>query len=232
MAGKKEAVRDMFNGIAGRYDFLNHFLSAGIDKSWRNKLVKKAASGKHEYILDVATGTGDLAIVLSKLPVKKIIGLDIAVNMLEIAKGKVKELKKDQLIEFIAGDSENLPFDDNSFDLVTVAFGVRNFEDLDKGLGEMLRVLKPGGRALILEFSTVTAFPLKHLYKFYSKYILPLMGRIISGHKEAYTYLPESVAAFPWGTGFLKHLDSVGYIKTSQFRLSGGIATLYEGVKK
>ena len=232
MAGKKEVVRDMFNGIAGRYDFLNHFLSAGIDKIWRRKLVRLAAAGNHQEILDVATGTGDLAIALSGLQVKKITGLDIAVNMLDIAKVKVKEKKLDYLIEFIPGDSENLPFDTNTFDLVTVAFGVRNFEDLDKGLSEMLRVLKPGGRVLILEFSKVTAFPLKQLYLFYSKYILPLMGKMISGHKDAYTYLPESVAAFPWGTAFTGHLDRVGYIQTAQQRLSGGIATIYSGVKK
>ncbi len=232
MAGKKEKVRDMFNGIAGRYDFLNHFLSAGIDKVWRRKLVRMAEESSPEFILDVATGTGDLAIALARIKPLRITGLDIAVNMLEIAAKKVKNLNLDPIINFVPGDSEQLPFEDNSFDLVTVAFGVRNFEDLDKGLSEMLRVLSPGGKVLILEFSTVTSFPLNYLYKFYSRFVLPILGRLISGHKSAYTYLPESVKAFPWGKSFLEHLGKVGFIKSSQLRLSGGIATIYSGIKK
>lgn len=225
--GKKLKVEAMFNDIAPRYDFLNHFLSLGIDIQWRKKVRKLLASYKPKKILDVATGTGDLAIELSKLHPEKIIGLDIAANMLDIGKEKVKTKKLDRVIEMQLGDSENLPFQDHYFDAVTVAFGVRNFENLQKGLKEMHRVLKPGGVAAILEFSKPKAFPVKQVYNFYFKYILPGFGQLVSKSKDAYTYLPESVSSFPEDKDFLDELLHAGFTKNTQKRLTMGIATIY-----
>ena len=221
----------MFNDIAPRYDFLNHFLSMGIDIRWRKKVRRLIAPTQPKYILDVATGTGDLAIELAKLKPEKITGIDIAANMLEIGKEKLKTRKLDQMIELLLGDSEDIPFDDNSFDAVTVAFGVRNFEDLQKGLREMHRVLKPGGMVAILEFSKPKAFPFRQIYNFYFKYILPGLGQAVSKNKEAYTYLPESVSAFPEDKAFIKELAKAGYADAAQKRLTMGIATLYTAVK-
>ena len=229
--GKKEQVRVMFDNIAYKYDFLNHFLSAGIDIGWRKKLVKMINKHQPQHTLDVATGTADLAIALAKKTKTPIIGIDISNGMLDIGREKLKKLNLDQQIVLQQADSENLPFNDNVFDAVMVAFGVRNFENLDKGLAEMNRVLKPGGMLAVLEFSRPRKFPVKQLYNFYFRFILPFLGRLISKDKGAYTYLPESVGKFPDGQDFINHLTSCGYHKNSERRLSFGIATIYTGFK-
>lgn len=225
--GKKELVRGMFNDIAPKYDLLNHLLSADIDKIWRKKLRKLLLSDHPTVILDVASGTADLAIELAKLPVKKIIGIDIAADMLEIGRAKVKKKGLDKVIHLQVGDSEAIAFEDGFFDAVTVAFGVRNYEDLPKGLKEMQRVLKPGGKVAVLEFSKPSGFPMKGLYRFYFNYVLPVIGKLVSRHSSAYTYLPKSVAAFPEGGEFMKELLCAGFKNPHQKRLTFGIATLY-----
>ena len=224
---KKEIVREMFDDISGRYDFLNHFLSFGIDRGWRRKLVGILAARKPSVVLDVATGTGDLAMAIATLNPQNITGIDISEKMLEVGRGKIAETGLGNLITLIRADAEMIPFPDNSFDAVTVAFGVRNYENLELGLLEMLRVLKPGGVMLILEFSQPTAFPMKQLYRIYSRLVIPVMGRAISGNSKAYTYLPESVAAFPSGKNFLDILLKLGLKNTEQIRLSMGIASIY-----
>ena len=224
---EKETVRTMFNDIAYRYDFLNHFLSAGIDIIWRKKVRRILAKRNPKSILDVATGTGDLAIELSTIKPEKIYGVDIAVEMLEIGKDKIAKKSLSEIITLEEGDAENLRFDDNTFDAATVAFGVRNFETLQKGLKEIRRVLKPGGTFIVLEFSKPKTFPTKQLYNFYFKYILPLMGKIVSKSSSAYTYLPESVQGFAEDDIFLKELEKAGYSNPSQKRLTMGIATIY-----
>jgi len=224
-------VRSMFDGIAPHYDFLNHFLSAGIDKCWRRKLIAMALRHHPKHILDVATGTGDLAIAALKLTPDQIVGIDISEAMLEIGKQKLFHKKLNQTIQLQSGDSEDIPFPDHSFDLVMVAFGVRNFENLQKGLLEMQRVLKSGGHVMILEFSKPQTFPVKQLYHFYFTRILPFLGRIISKHHNAYTYLPRTVIAFPQGKEFINILSGCGFNKISQRRLTFGIATIYEGEK-
>ena len=224
---KKEIVREMFDDISGRYDFLNHFLSFGIDRGWRRKLVGILAARKPSVVLDVATGTGDLAMAIATLNPQNITGIDISEKMLEVGRGKIAETGLGNLITLIRADAEMIPFPDNSFDAVTVAFGVRNYENLELGLLEMLRVLKPGGVMLILEFSQPTAFPMKQLYRIYSRFVIPVMGRAISGNSKAYTYLPESVAAFPSGKNFLDILLKLGLKNTEQIRLSMGIASIY-----
>ncbi len=229
--GKKEQVRTMFNDIAGKYDFLNHFLSAGIDKSWRRKVRKLLAPKKPEVILDVATGTGDLAIELAKLNPKTIVGIDIAADMLEVGKQKLKKKGLDNIIAMEQGDSEKIHFPDNRFDAVTVAFGVRNYENLHKGLKEMCRVLKPGGTVAILEFSKPHGFPVKNLYNFYFKNILPFIGKVVSKNSSAYTYLPQSVSQFPEDKDFLNAMVRAGFKNPQQNRLTFGIATLYSGTK-
>ena len=229
--GKKEQVRTMFNDIAHRYDFLNHFLSAGIDIQWRKTVRKTLAPKSPKTILDVATGTGDLAIELSKLNPEKIVGVDIATDMLDIGIVKLKKKNLDSLITFVPGDSENLKFDDNAFDAVTVSFGVRNYENLQKGLQEMCRVMRPGGTVAVLEFSKPKSFPFKQIYNSYFKYILPGFGRMISKHKEAYTYLPDSVSQFAEGEKFLDEMRKAGYKDPAQKRLTLGIATLYTATK-
>lgn len=228
---KKEQVADMFNDIAGKYDFLNHFLSMGIDKGWRKKAIAAISEVSPQYILDVATGTGDLAIAAAKLNPKKITGVDIAVQMLDVGRTKLKDRHLDQLITLQTGDSENLPFADNSFDAITCAFGVRNFEHLEAGLKEMQRVLRPGGRIAILEFSHPRKFPVKQGYRFYFKYILPVLGRIVSKHSRAYTYLPESVMAFPEGEKFVSILMLCGFKNAYARPLTFGICTLYTAGK-
>jgi len=230
--GKKVRVEAMFNDIAPRYDFLNHFLSLGIDIRWRKKVRRLIAPIQPKQILDVATGTGDLAIELTRLNPQKITGVDIAANMLEIGKEKVAAKKLSGIIELLLGDSEDLPFENNSFDAVTVAFGVRNFEHLQKGLGEMYRVMRPGGMVAILEFSKPKVFPFRQIYNFYFKYILLGLGRMVSKNEEAYTYLPESVSAFPEDQAFINELEKAGYSETKQKRLTMGIATLYTATKK
>ena len=199
---KKDQVAEMFNNIAGRYDFLNHFLSMGIDKGWRKKAIKEAGTVSPKKILDVATGTADLAIAAAKLNPEHITGIDIADQMLEVGRKKIAEQDLSGKITLHTGDSESIKFTTGEFDVVTCAYGVRNFEHLEAGLKEMWRVLRPGGKVVILEFSHPTLFPVKQLFAIYFKYILPLMGRLVSKHSRAYTYLPESVMAFPQGNDF------------------------------
>lgn len=229
--GKKQEVRTMFNSIAHRYDFLNHFLSAGIDYSWRRKAIKMLGQNNPGTILDVATGTGDLAIAALKINPEKVIGIDIAEDMVEIGKAKIIA-KKIKNIKLQVGDSEDIQFKDHTFDAAMVAFGVRNFEDLNKGLKEMQRVIKVGGEILVLEFSKPEKFPVKQLYAFYFRFILPLLGRMISGDSKAYTYLPESVGAFPHGKEFLSELEKAGFKEVKQKILTFGIASIYTGKKK
>lgn len=221
----------MFNDIAHRYDFLNHFLSAGIDIHWRKKVRKHLAPYRPKRILDVATGTGDLAIELSKLDPEQVVGVDIADEMLAFGRKKALSKKLDGVIEFRNGDSENLQFPSDTFDAVTVAFGVRNYETLQSGLREMARVMKPGGQVAILEFSKPKEFPFKQVYNFYFRSILPFFGRMVSRHSDAYTYLPESVQEFAEDEAFLEEMRKAGYKDTRQRRLTFGIATLYTGTK-
>lgn len=228
-AGKKQQVEQMFDQISARYDFMNHFLSLGIDKLWRKKAIALASSVKPERLLDVATGTGDFAIQALQTGAKEIIGVDISEGMLKVGMEKVKPY--DGKIQLMRGDSENLQFADNSFDAIIVAFGVRNFENLQKGLKEMYRVLRPGGIVVVLEFSKPRVFPVKQFYGFYFRYILPFWGRLLAKHQTAYTYLPESVQAFPEGEAFLAELNRAGYNHTTCKTLSFGISSIYSGKK-
>jgi len=228
---QKEQIRRMFNSIAHRYDFLNHFLSLGIDRRWRKRLVKLAEPAKPELILDVATGTADLAIELAKLKPRKITGVDISERMLEFGQEKLNKLKLDEIIFLKHTDAEKLPFSDRSFDLVTVAFGVRNFENLQKGLKEINRVLRKGGNIAVLEFSMPRHFPVKQLYKFYFRFLLPRLGRWISRDPGAYSYLPESVETFPHGKAFAKELEKAGFAKVIIRPLTFGIASIYMAEK-
>lgn len=228
---KKEQVADMFNNIAGKYDFLNHFLSMGIDKGWRKKAIASIEGIAPKRILDVATGTGDLALAASKLNPDKIIGIDIAGQMLDVGNKKIKAQMLDGMITLQLGDSEALPFEDNSFDAITCAYGVRNFEHLEAGLKEMCRVLRPGGKLAILEFSNPQKFPVKQLYKFYFRYILPTLGKLVSKHSRAYTYLPESVMAFPEGKVFCNTLGICGFKEANARPLTFGITTLYTATR-
>ncbi|MCR9289764.1 MAG: bifunctional demethylmenaquinone methyltransferase/2-methoxy-6-polyprenyl-1,4-benzoquinol methylase UbiE [Bacteroidetes bacterium] len=229
---KKGQVTKMFDNIAPYYDFLNRFLSLGIDTIWRKKAISKLKTKNPKIVLDVATGTADLAIEISKqLKVDKIVGLDIANEMLEVGRKKLKRKGLDQLIELQLGDSENLPFEDNTFDAATVAFGVRNFENLEKGLNEIYRVLKKGGQIVVLEFSRPTIFPFKQLFNFYFKNILPLIGRFTSKDPKAYSYLYESVQVFPDGENFLSVLKQTGFSNTKSQALTLGICTIYTGIK-
>jgi demethylmenaquinone methyltransferase/2-methoxy-6-polyprenyl-1,4-benzoquinol methylase len=222
--GRKQQVQVMFNDIAGRYDLLNHLLSMGIDRGWRKKLVKLMSEDHPCRILDLATGTADLAIAASKLNPDNITGTDIAEEMLAIGKEKVKKLGLEKTITLMKADSENLPFGDAEFDAAMVAFGVRNYENLS-------RVLKPGSKAFILEFSKPGKFPVKQLFGFYSRFILPAIGRVVSRHSSAYTYLPESVAAFPQEQDFLKIMLKSGFSHAEFISLSFGITNLYIGKK-
>ena len=228
---KKEEVAEMFNNISKRYDFLNHFLSLGIDKIWRRKAVKELREIQPKRILDIATGTGDFALATLKVMPEEVIGMDISEGMLDVGKVKMRKKKVDHIVSMQLGDSENLPFEENYFDAVTVGFGVRNFEDLEKGLSEMLRVIRPNGKAIILEFSKPKNFPIKQVFGFYSKYFIPFFGKNISKDEKAYAYLPESVQAFPEGEEFKSILKKVGYTKVQSKLVSGGIATIYIGRK-
>lgn len=229
--GKKQQVAEMFNSIAPKYDFLNHWLSFGIDKLWRKKAIKLLKPLKPSVILDVATGTGDFALEAMKLSPEKIIGMDISEGMMKIASRKIADLHLDKTISFEVGDSEEMRFDSESMDAITVGFGVRNFEHLEKGLSEFHRVLRKGGVACILEFSKPKKFPIKQLYRFYSYYVLPIWGRLISKDQRAYTYLPESVSVFPDGDEFISILKNVGFDSVKEYRLTFGIATIYFAVK-
>lgn len=224
---KKQQVEQMFDNIAHRYDFLNHFLSLGIDKLWRKKAIRILSVYRPEKILDVATGTGDFAIAAAKLKTQKIVGFDLSEQMLNVGREKVKRLGLADVIEFRKGDSEDMPFASGEFDAITVAFGVRNFENLEKGLQEFYRVIKDQGAVIILEFSKPKYFPMKQLYLFYFFRILPLIGKMVSKDQSAYSYLPESVMAFPDDQRFLDILQRVGFSKARQKRLTFGIATIY-----
>ena len=228
---KKEKVQEMFNGIAPKYDLLNHLLSMGIDKSWRRKAMRELEGGRRRTVLDIACGTGDFSIEALRHGVERVVGADISENMLAVAREKAREKGLEDRLEFRYGDSENLDFEDGTFDAVTVAFGVRNFEHLERGLAEMCRVLRPGGKVVVLEFSTPERFPMKQLYRFYFKQILPRVGGLVSGDRKAYEYLPASVFAFPQGDRFLQIMRSCGYKNVAQRRLTFGIASLYTGEK-
>lgn len=229
---KKEQVANMFDNISKTYDFLNHFLSLGIDIIWRKQAINELINDKPQIILDVATGTGDFAFeALEKLKPEKIIGVDISQGMLNIADEKILKRGKSDVFEVKLGDSEKLLFDDDYFDAVTVAYGVRNFENIEKGIADMLRVLKPNGKAVILEFSKPKAFPIKQLYNFYFHYVTPTVGKVFSKDASAYSYLPESVAAFPDGEKFTALMDKVGYKNTKCKPLAFGICSIYTGTK-
>ena len=228
---KKEQVAKMFDNISHKYDFLNHFLSVGIDIYWRRRAIKLLKASQPKLMLDIATGTGDFAIEALKLNPDKIIGVDISAGMLKYGKEKIIKLGLEHKIELMLGDSEKLQFDDNTFDAITVSFGVRNFENLEKGLTDMFRVLKPGGKAVVLEFSKPKSFPMKQLYNFYFKNILPILGKIFSKDNTAYTYLPESVNAFPDGEDFLKVFEKSGFKSTKCIPLTFGISSIYIGEK-
>lgn len=230
--GKKEQVAQMFDAIATNYDGLNRVISFGIDVSWRKKVLQLVANTKPETILDIATGTGDLAILMTKTDAKEIIGLDISAGMLEIGKQKIIEKKLDHKITMVLGDSENIPYPDNYFDAITVAFGVRNFENLEKGLAEILRVLKPNGIFVILETSVPTRFPYKQGYAFYTRFILPLIGKLFSKDKVAYKYLSDSANIFPFGEALNNILRKIGFIDVKHLPQTFGVATIYHASKK
>ena len=228
---KKEQVEEMFDNISNRYDLLNHLLSANIDKIWRRNAIKRLTHFHPKTILDIATGTGDFAIAATKIKGTKITGIDISEGMLEVGRKKIARKKLTNFIELQKADSENLPFESNLFDAAIVGFGVRNFENLEKGLAEILRVLKPGGVFYILEFSKPEKTPFKQFYKFYFTRILPLVGRMVSKDANAYTYLPESVNEFPAGEKFLTILADVGFTENRCFPQTFGIASIYEARK-
>jgi demethylmenaquinone methyltransferase / 2-methoxy-6-polyprenyl-1,4-benzoquinol methylase len=228
---KKAQVADMFNNIAGRYDFLNHFLSMGIDKGWRKKAIAEVAAMQPKAILDVATGTADMAIAAAALQPQKITGIDIADQMLEVGRKKIKAQNLQQVITLQTGDSESMPFETGAYDVVMCAYGVRNFEHLEAGLTEMCRVMRAGGKVVILEFSHPSGFPVKQLYQFYFRYILPTLGKMVSKHSRAYTYLPESVMAFPEGGKFCAILNRCGFKNATARPLTFGITTLYTAFK-
>jgi demethylmenaquinone methyltransferase/2-methoxy-6-polyprenyl-1,4-benzoquinol methylase len=230
---KKGQVAEMFDGIAGRYDFLNHFLSMGIDRGWRKKAIREVAGIQPKAILDIATGTGDMAIAaIRAVPAAQISGVDISMGMLEVGRKKIAALNLADRIRLSEGDSEALPFPESSFDAVMCAYGVRNFEHLEAGLREMQRVLRPGGKVVILEFSQPKTFPVAQVYRFYFRYILPAIGRMVSKHSRAYTYLPESVAAFPEGEAFCGMLGRCGFSAPKARPLTFGITTLYTAIKQ
>ena len=225
--GKKEQVAKMFDTISNEYDGLNRVISFGIDIKWRKKVVKIIKATNPKTVLDIATGTGDLAINLTQTKASKITGLDISKGMLEVGRKKIEKLQLTNIIEMVLGDSEKIPFEENSFDAITVAFGVRNFEDLEKGLSEIYRVLKVGGTFVVLETSVPTKTPYKQGYNFYSKNILPLIGKIFSKDKSAYKYLSDSAAAFPYGKAFNNILQKIGFIAIENKPQTFGVASIY-----
>ena len=229
---KKRQVEEMFDNISDRYDLLNHLLSVNIDKLWRRRAIKKLNHFHPKSILDIATGTGDFAIAATKIVGVKITGIDISEGMLKVGRSKIRKKGLTDCIELQKADSENLPFENNQFDAAIVGFGVRNFENLQKGLSEILRVLKPGGVFYVLEFSKPQKTPFKQFYNFYFTRILPLVGRMVSKDARAYTYLPESVNEFPDGERFLTILAEVGFVKNRSFLQTFGIATIYEAQKQ
>ncbi len=228
---KKQQVEQMFDNISTHYDGLNRVISFGIDQSWRKKVIKMVSSTKPVKVMDVATGTGDLAIAIAKTEAKDIIGIDISNGMLDVGRRKIKSQNLSSKIKMVQADSENLPYENNTFDAITVAFGVRNFENLDKGLKEICRVLKPGGIFVVLETSNPTKFPYKQGYNFYNKFILPLIGKLFSKDKSAYTYLSESASVFPFGEAFNNILRKNGFINVEDFPQTFGVATIYKASK-
>lgn len=229
--GKKEQVTQMFDTISSNYDGLNRVISLGIDVKWRKKVVKIVAKNNPKQILDIATGTGDLALMMANLKPDKIIGLDISPGMLAVGKQKIAKAKLADKIEMIVGDSEKMPFKDHTFDAITVSFGVRNFANLDKGLQEIARVLKPTGVLVILETSNPTKFPFKQGYKLYTNLFLPIIGKLFSKDKVAYSYLSESANSFPFGLAFNNILQKNGFTHTAHQPVSFGVATIYTAKK-
>lgn len=229
---KKEQVAQMFDTISGNYDNLNRVISFGIDIKWRKKVLKMVGKSNPKTILDIATGTGDLAILMAQTKAEKIIGLDISAGMLEVGVQKIAAKNLNKTIEMVLGDSESMPFEDNYFDAITVAFGVRNFENLEKGLAEILRVLKPNGIFVILETSVPDNTPYKQGYQLYTKYILPLIGKLFSKDNVAYGYLSESAAAFPYGEKLNNILRKIGFIDVVALPQTMGVATIYSASKK
>lgn len=228
---KKEQVTTMFDGIAKQYDVLNRVISLGIDQSWRRKVVRMATQLKPKRIIDVATGTGDLAIALKSTGAGEIVGLDISPGMLEIGTKKVHSLSLNDQIQMVLGDGEKLPYQEGYFDVATVAFGVRNFENLEKGLGEIFRVLKSGGRLVVLETAVPTRFPFKQGYQIYSGFIVPLIGRLFSRDRSAYQYLTDSAAIFPHGPRFNNILEKIGFIEVKDNPQTLGVASIYCATK-
>lgn len=229
---KKKQVEQMFDNISENYDGLNRVISFGIDQKWRRKLIDMVKKTRPKYILDVATGTGDLAIAMADSDAEKIIGLDISAGMLQVGKNKIHAKNLDQRIEMVQADSENLPYPDHTFDAITVAFGVRNFENLEKGLSEIYRVLSPGGIFVVLETSVPTKFPFKQGYKVYSNYILPTIGKLFSKDKSAYQYLSESASVFPYGEKFNNILRKIGFTDVENYPQTFGVSTIYSASKK
>ena len=230
--GKKEQVTQMFDTISGNYDGLNRVISLGIDVKWRKKVVALVAATQPENILDIATGTGDLAILMASTSATKIIGLDLSSGMLEVGRHKIEQRHLSDKIELVLGDSENIPYPDNHFDAITVSFGIRNFETLEKGLAEIHRVLKPNGVFVILETSVPTQFPFKQGYTLYTKYILPLVGKLFSKDNSAYGYLSESAANFPFGEALNNILRKISFIDCKALPQTFGVATIYTATKK
>ncbi|MEI7906475.1 MAG: bifunctional demethylmenaquinone methyltransferase/2-methoxy-6-polyprenyl-1,4-benzoquinol methylase UbiE [Bacteroidota bacterium] len=228
---QKEYVRSLFDNIALRYDLLNHLLSGGVDLYWRRAAIQTLTSHHPKRILDVATGTADFALAAMRLQPDEIIGIDISEQMLSVGREKIAQRQLERTISLRTGEAENIAFDEGRFDAAIVAFGARNFEDLDKGLSEMNRVLRKKGTVVVLEFSRPQIFPLKQLYFFYFKHILPVVGRLISKDKEAYQYLPDTVMRFPQGNEFLERLRNAGFSSVDEQRLTFGIVTIYTGVK-
>jgi demethylmenaquinone methyltransferase/2-methoxy-6-polyprenyl-1,4-benzoquinol methylase len=229
---KKEQITQMFDTISGNYDHLNRVISFGIDIKWRKKVLQIVTQSNPKTILDIATGTGDLAILMAQTNAPKIIGLDISAGMLEVGKKKIEDKNLSNTIEMVLADSEKMPFEDNFFDAITVAFGVRNFENLEKGLAEILRVLKPNGVFVILETSVPEKTPYKQGYTFYSKNILPIIGKLFSKDDVAYGYLSESAAAFPYGEALNNILRKIGFIDVKHLPQTFGVATIYQASKK
>src|SRR5690606_25320110 len=229
--GKKEQVAKMFDNISGGYDGMNRVISFGIDVKWRKKVLKLVAAKNPETVLDIATGTGDLAILMAASGAKKITGIDISDGMMEVGRKKIAAKNLSAKIELLLADSENMPFDDNSFDAITVGFGIRNFEHLETGLSEILRVLKPGGIFVILETSVPEKFPHKQGYMIYTKYIMPLIGKLFSKDNAAYGYLSESASVFPYGEKLNNILRKIGFIDVVSAPQTFGVATIYSASK-
>jgi len=229
---KKEQVAQMFDNISGNYDNLNRVISFGIDVRWRKKVLALVAEKNPKTILDIATGTGDLAILMAQTQAEKIVGLDISEGMLDVGRKKIATKNLSNKIEMMLADSENMSFEDHSFDAITVAFGIRNFEHLEKGLAEILRVLKPGGIFVILETSNPTKTPFKQGYTFYTKHILPFIGKLFSKDNAAYGYLSESASVFPFGETLNNILRKVGFIDVKAMPQTFGVATIYSASKK